>query len=176
MAKTGVRFRAEPRAEKVVLSFSDGSDRVYEGVDAHEFGIKHPDLPNPLGAAHFLKDYLNRNNLSILDLCGDTALKTAALHGDCIVLYSLSLTVEPGMDVPEIEGKRVDRFDVDYAIRPIADEHLGETHIIKPGDRFHRLISRMADTYYDDLTDERIEQLERQVDEWRWMHADTTKF
>lgn len=61
-------------------------------------------------------------------------------------------------------------------LKPVADEYLLETHIIKPRDRIHRLVSRMADTHYDDLTDDRIEQLERQVDEWRWMHADTTRF
>lgn len=63
-----------------------------------------------------------------------------------------------------------------FALKPVADEYLLETHVIKPGDRLHRLISRMADTCYDDLTDDRIEHLERAVDEWRWMHADTTRF
>lgn len=62
------------------------------------------------------------------------------------------------------------------SLKPVAEEYLSETHVVKPGDRFHRLISRMADTYYDDLSDDRIEQLERQVDEWRWMHADSVRF
>ncbi|MEC9244631.1 MAG: hypothetical protein VYB05_07665 [Pseudomonadota bacterium] len=61
-------------------------------------------------------------------------------------------------------------------LKPVADEYLRETHVIKPGDRLHRLISRLADTYFDDLTDERIEMLERQADEWRWMHSDATQF
>jgi hypothetical protein len=37
-------------------------------------------------------------------------------------------------------------------------------------------VARLSDTYYDDLTDERIVELERHVDEWRWMHADATRF
>lgn len=56
-------------------------------------------------------------------------------------------------------------------LKPVADEFLQETHIIKPHDRFHRLVSRMTDMPYDNLSDERIERLERQVDEWRWMNA-----
>jgi len=61
-------------------------------------------------------------------------------------------------------------------LHPVADEYLRETHVVKPGDRLHRLISRLADTYYDDLTDDRIEELERQADQWRWMHADGSRF
>lgn len=61
-------------------------------------------------------------------------------------------------------------------MKPIAPEILAQTHEVKPGDRLHRLISRLADTYYDDLSEERIEELERKVDAWRWMHADAMRF
>lgn len=61
-------------------------------------------------------------------------------------------------------------------MKPIAPEYLAQTHEVKPGDRFHRLIARMTDTYFDDLSDDRIEELERTVDEWRWCHADATRF
>ena len=61
-------------------------------------------------------------------------------------------------------------------MKPIAPEVLAQTHEVKPGDRLHRLISRMADTYCDDLSEDRIEELERQVDEWRWCHADASRF
>lgn len=62
-------------------------------------------------------------------------------------------------------------------IKPIAEEYLERELRIRPRyDRLHRLVARLCDTYYDDLTDERIEQLERQVDEWRWMHADARRF
>lgn len=56
-------------------------------------------------------------------------------------------------------------------LKPVANEYLRDTHIIKPRDRFHRLVSRMSDMHYDDLTEDRIEHLERIVDEWRWMNA-----
>lgn len=61
-------------------------------------------------------------------------------------------------------------------MKPIAPSVLSETHEVKPGDRLHRLISRMVDTYYDDISDDRIEEIERKVDEWRWMHADGSRF
>ena len=56
-------------------------------------------------------------------------------------------------------------------MKPITSEYLYQTFEVKPGDRLHRLIARMADTYYDDLSDDRIEELERTVDGWRWMNA-----
>ncbi|AUR03894.1 hypothetical protein VWZ88_01665 [Phaeobacter sp. JH20_36] len=59
---------------------------------------------------------------------------------------------------------------------PIAESYLSETHIIKPGDRLHRLVSRLFDTHYDDLGDDRIEDIERHADTFRWMHADATPF
>ena len=61
-------------------------------------------------------------------------------------------------------------------LKPINDEYLREEHRLRPGDRFHRLIARMADTYFDDISDDRIEELERKVDEWRWTHADGSRF
>lgn len=56
-------------------------------------------------------------------------------------------------------------------LKPIADDFLRHPHTIKRGDKLYRLISRMSDMHYDDLTEERVEQLERTVDEWRWMNA-----
>jgi len=61
-------------------------------------------------------------------------------------------------------------------MKPVANDYMNQTFHVKPGDRLHRLFARMADTYYDDLTEDRIEQLERTVDGWRWMHADATRF
>lgn len=62
------------------------------------------------------------------------------------------------------------------ALHPISEDYLRDNITLKPGDRLHRLVARLSDTYYDDLTDERIVELERRVDEWRWMHADGTRF
>ena len=56
-------------------------------------------------------------------------------------------------------------------LKPISEEYLQADHRIRPGHRLHRLISRIADSYYDDVSDDRIEELERRVDEWRWMNA-----
>lgn len=41
-----------------------------------------------------------------------------------------------------------------------------------PGTRFHRLMARLFDTHVDDLTEDRIDALERQLDAWRATHAD----
>lgn len=61
-------------------------------------------------------------------------------------------------------------------LHPISEYYLSETHIIRPGDRLHRLVSRLLDTHYDDLSEDRIEEIERHVDTFRWMHADATSF
>lgn len=61
-------------------------------------------------------------------------------------------------------------------LKPISDNQLRIEHRLRPGDRLHRLVARLADTYIDDLDDGRIEELERKVDEWRWMHADGSRF
>jgi hypothetical protein len=53
----------------------------------------------------------------------------------------------------------------------IAPEYLNEKLELKPGDRLHRLVAMLFDTYYDDLTDERLAELERQVETFRWMNA-----
>lgn len=50
-------------------------------------------------------------------------------------------------------------------LHPVADKYLRETFTLKPGDPLHRLVARLTDTYYDDLTDERIEEIERHVDQ-----------
>jgi|GEM_PF-2968516 len=63
-----------------------------------------------------------------------------------------------------------------YNLKPIKDEYLQADQRLRPGDRLHRLVCRLADTYYDDLDDGRIEELERKVDGRRWMHADGTRF
>lgn len=60
-------------------------------------------------------------------------------------------------------------------MKPIAPEYEKQQYDVRPGHRLHRLIARIADTYFDDISDDRIEELERMVDDWRWMHADGTR-
>ena len=55
--------------------------------------------------------------------------------------------------------------------QPIAPEYLNEKLELKPDSRLHRLVAMLFDTYYDDLTKERIAELERQVEAFRWMNA-----
>jgi len=62
------------------------------------------------------------------------------------------------------------------ALLPVAEEYLRDNIILKPGDRLHRLVARLADTWIDDLSDERIEALEREADTYRITHADGTRF
>lgn len=57
-------------------------------------------------------------------------------------------------------------------MRQIADDYLLSVQSVRPGDRLHRLICRLADTHIDDLTDERIEEIERLADSFRVTHAD----
>ena len=57
-------------------------------------------------------------------------------------------------------------------LKEVSRDYLTETHVIKPGDRLHRLVSRLADTYYDDLSEDRIVELELHADTFRLTHAD----
>ena len=58
---------------------------------------------------------------------------------------------------------------------PVAPDYALEIFVIKPGERLHRLMARLADTYYDDLSIDRIEKLEELVDTWRLTHADGSR-
>jgi hypothetical protein len=57
----------------------------------------------------------------------------------------------------------------------IAPEYADAPIRLKPGDRLHRLVAILADTWYDDLTDDRIAQLEALAQSWRWMGADARR-
>ncbi len=63
----------------------------------------------------------------------------------------------------------------DSDLKPVADEYLREAHLLEPGQRLHRLVARLFDTYYDDLTESRIIEVERLVDTFRFTHADGTR-
>lgn len=56
-------------------------------------------------------------------------------------------------------------------MQTIAPEYANEKLTVAPGSRLHRLVALMFDMYIDDLTDERIAELERQVESWRWCNA-----
>lgn len=53
----------------------------------------------------------------------------------------------------------------------IDPEYLDKPLTLKPGTRLHRLVALLFDTYCDDLTDARIEEIEQQVERFRWMNA-----
>jgi len=53
----------------------------------------------------------------------------------------------------------------------IDPEYLNNKLEVKPGSRLHRLVAMLFDTYYDDLTEARIAELEEHVARFRWMNA-----
>lgn len=53
----------------------------------------------------------------------------------------------------------------------IDPEYLNRELKLQPGDRLHRLVAMLFDTYYDDLSDRRISELEEHVSQFRWMNA-----
>jgi len=55
--------------------------------------------------------------------------------------------------------------------KSVSPEYLHRELRLSPGDRLHRLVAMLFDTYYDDLTDERIAELEEHVAKFRWMTA-----
>jgi hypothetical protein len=62
----------------------------------------------------------------------------------------------------EVEGENMQRID---------DEYLNGELKLSPGSRLHRLVAMLFDTYYDDLTEQRIAELEEHVAQFRWMNA-----
>lgn len=62
------------------------------------------------------------------------------------------------------------------ALKAIDETYLRDVIRLAPGDRLHRLVARLADTYIDDLTDERIIELEQLADDFRITHADGKRF
>lgn len=56
-------------------------------------------------------------------------------------------------------------------MQPVAQEYLNKRLELDPGDRLHRFVAMLFDTYYDDLTDARIAELEAHVEQFRWMDA-----
>lgn len=58
---------------------------------------------------------------------------------------------------------------------PVAENYLRDEFRFKPGDRLHRLVARLCDTYYDDLSEENILKLEHLADTWRITHADGSR-
>lgn len=55
--------------------------------------------------------------------------------------------------------------------QPIAAEYLNSELTVRPGSRLHHLVAMLFDAYCDDVTDERIAELEAQVERFRWMHG-----
>lgn len=53
----------------------------------------------------------------------------------------------------------------------IDEEYLKKELTVRPGNRLHRLVAMLFDTHYDDLTDQRIAELEEHVARFRWMNA-----
>jgi hypothetical protein len=53
----------------------------------------------------------------------------------------------------------------------VSDEYANQELIVKPGDRLHRVVAMLFDTYYDDITDERLAEIEKVIESFRWMNA-----
>ncbi len=56
-------------------------------------------------------------------------------------------------------------------MQQIDPEYLNSELKVEPGNRLHRLVAMLFDTYYDDLTEARIVELEEHVAQFRWMNA-----
>jgi hypothetical protein len=56
-------------------------------------------------------------------------------------------------------------------LKPISVSYLEREIRLKPGERLHRIVARMCDSYIDDLTDEAIVELEKAVDDLRLTSA-----
>lgn len=61
-------------------------------------------------------------------------------------------------------------------LKPIDETYARSQIVLRPGDRLHRVVQRLADTYIDDLTDDRILEVERLIDSYRLTHASGERF
>lgn len=62
-------------------------------------------------------------------------------------------------------------------LKPIDNTYLMNELRLAPGSsRLHRLVARLFDTYIDDLTEDRILELERLADSFRLTHANADRF
>ena len=53
----------------------------------------------------------------------------------------------------------------------VSDEYENQELRVKPGDRLHRVVAMLFDTYCDDITDERLAEIENVIESFRWMNA-----
>lgn len=56
-------------------------------------------------------------------------------------------------------------------MKKISAHYMDGDIVVKSSSRLHRLVARLSDTHYDDLTDDRIEEIEIIVDSFRNTHA-----
>ena len=56
-------------------------------------------------------------------------------------------------------------------MQKIAAEFLNQPIEVKPGEKLHLLVALLSDTHYDDVTQERVDELVSQVESWRWCNA-----
>ncbi len=117
MREQRARFGAAYRTKIVSLNLVDGGQLKFEGPDAASFAVKIPDRPHPITAADMLKAELLRKKQSILELCGNQALATAAHHGECTVIYRAHFGLDTVSELTQIDGRNVSAIDVEYEIR-----------------------------------------------------------
>jgi hypothetical protein len=56
-------------------------------------------------------------------------------------------------------------------MQKIADEYANSPIMVKPGDRIHRIVALLCDTWIDDLTGAKITEIEQSIESWRWCGA-----
>lgn len=59
----------------------------------------------------------------------------------------------------------------DGTMQQVDPQYMNSELKVRPGERLHRLVAMLFDTWYDDLTDSRIAELEAHVARFRWMNA-----
>lgn len=56
-------------------------------------------------------------------------------------------------------------------MQKVDEKYLNSDLKVEQGNRLHRLVAMLFDTWYDDLTEDRIAELEQHVESFRWMNA-----
>lgn len=61
-------------------------------------------------------------------------------------------------------------------LKPIHRDYRAADILFRPSDRLHRLAARLLDSHVDDLTDDRVDEIERLLDSFRITHGDGSSF
>lgn len=109
------KFDAEAKAIRVTVHVLQDEDFVFEGADAHTFGMTPAGKTQPMSVYDLLRLELDRRGQTIFEAAGDAILAKAARVGSAEFEYQLPLHAEQLFQVDE-RIFRSDRMTLIFAV------------------------------------------------------------